>query len=151
MTCCLYKHLNASGEVLYVGIASEVWKRSVQHEGKSSWFKDVRTIEVEHFPNREAAIEAEETTVMALKPRFNVDYLLPRHASVIEKRRAVVGPDHEALKPVILAQVAQHGLAAVARSVPINMTTLSRFLFSKTVPYEKTVAALVAHFKGEKK
>lgn len=67
----LYRHFDASGRLLYVGISLSTAHRMGQHRNTSEWSHRVRTITIEHFPTREAALDAETEAIRTERPAFN--------------------------------------------------------------------------------
>lgn len=70
--CELYRHFDAEGRLLYVGITSSTFRRMRQHKHNSSWYEQVTRIEIERFPSREAARQAEMVAIDKEKPLFNM-------------------------------------------------------------------------------
>ena len=68
----LYRHFNAEGELLYVGISLSAVKRLSQHKCDSTWYGDIATIEIEKFPTREEAMEAETVAIQNEAPIYNI-------------------------------------------------------------------------------
>lgn len=74
----LYRHFDANGQLLYVGIAYDVMSRLRQHgKADACWFWDVATIKVEHFDTRNDAIHAEATAIAKEKPQHNAKFPIP--------------------------------------------------------------------------
>lgn len=71
-TCVLYRHFDAEGTLLYVGISIQPAARIYQHDRTSHWFDRVRRIELEHFQTIAEAAAAERTAIQAENPRYNV-------------------------------------------------------------------------------
>jgi predicted GIY-YIG superfamily endonuclease len=69
---CLYRHLDAKGRLLYVGISMSVMRRVSQHSACSHWFREVASITLEWFPSLELALKAEAKAIAAEKPAHNV-------------------------------------------------------------------------------
>jgi predicted GIY-YIG superfamily endonuclease len=67
----LYRHFSADGTLLYIGIAYSLLDRIAAHRGNATWFRQIATITVEHFPSREAAYEAETKAIKSEKPLHN--------------------------------------------------------------------------------
>lgn len=67
----LYRHYDAAGRLLYVGISFSVLTRTAQHAAYSPWWDDVARIDVEGFPNRSEAEAAEVAAIKDEKPLFN--------------------------------------------------------------------------------
>jgi hypothetical protein len=70
----LYRHFSVSGELLYVGIANCTVSRLKGHQRGSSWADQITRIEIERFPDREAAMEAERLAILNENPRYNVKH-----------------------------------------------------------------------------
>lgn len=70
--CKLYRHFDASGRLLYVGVAFNVVARTAEHQ-RSAWFDLVVRIEVERHPDRESAVKAERTAIDTEGPIYNRD------------------------------------------------------------------------------
>lgn len=68
----LYRHFASDGTLLYVGISLSWPARTKQHAHGSRWFEQVAKVDIERFPNREAALEAEREAIKREKPKFNV-------------------------------------------------------------------------------
>ncbi len=69
--CQLYRHYNAAGELLYVGISLNVLTRTSSHRYRE-WFSELARIEVEHYPTRGDAMEAELKAIREESPLFNI-------------------------------------------------------------------------------
>lgn len=68
----LYRHYNANGDLLYVGIASSHLVKLGTHMETADWRDMIATIKVEHFATREEAIAAEKTAIETEEPLFNL-------------------------------------------------------------------------------
>lgn len=67
----LYRHYDADGELLYVGISLSAVSRLSKHR-KSPWFQDIATITVENHDSRLDAEQAERTAIKIERPKHNV-------------------------------------------------------------------------------
>ncbi|MEO1720939.1 MAG: hypothetical protein AAFR84_00890 [Pseudomonadota bacterium] len=67
----LYRHYDADGVLLYVGIALNHVSRLSQHMASASWFYEIARIEVEHFDSRLAAETAERIAIRDERPLHN--------------------------------------------------------------------------------
>lgn len=67
----LYRHFNASGQLLYVGIATCHIRRIEQHRTTAPWFWDIAEIRIEHFPSRQEALAAESLAIRTEGPMHN--------------------------------------------------------------------------------
>lgn len=67
----LYRHFDADGQLLYVGISANPFERGKQHKGDSDWFQQVSTITLEWFAKRSEAEVAEIEAIRCERPSFN--------------------------------------------------------------------------------
>jgi hypothetical protein len=74
MSAYLYRHFDAEGVLLYVGISIDVGRRTGDHAKHSAWFDRVARIDVETFDSRDAAIDAERRAIINECPLFNVHH-----------------------------------------------------------------------------
>lgn len=71
-TTSLYRHFAADGSLLYVGISLSWPTRTKAHVRGSRWFEQVAKVEIERFPTRTEALDAEREAIKREKPEFNV-------------------------------------------------------------------------------
>ncbi len=71
MTCYLYRCFNATGELLYVGVAQNALTRLGQH-GAKGWALDVVSVTVGFHPSRSEALDAEWRAIRDEKPKHNL-------------------------------------------------------------------------------
>lgn len=67
----LYRHYDASGALLYVGIAVNPLHRTKAHEIGAHWFRQVWRIDLQWFETREAAEAAEAEAITKERPLHN--------------------------------------------------------------------------------
>lgn len=70
--CCLYRHFDKSGALLYIGVSGDVQKRTACHANSSAWWENVATMTIERFPNAAAAFKAESAAIVLENPKHNV-------------------------------------------------------------------------------
>lgn len=68
----MYRHFNAAGKLLYVGISLSAVQRLAQHRHTAHWFDDIRRVEVEWFISREDALAAEASAIRTEAPVCNI-------------------------------------------------------------------------------
>jgi hypothetical protein len=68
---CLYRHFDADGVLLYVGITLSIGVRTSAHRRGAPWFRDVARIEVAHFTSRADCALAERVAIHTEKPLHN--------------------------------------------------------------------------------
>lgn len=71
MSCQLYRHFDATGALLYVGISMSAVNRLSQHR-YSPWFKEIARVEIERCSTREYAGFLEAFVIKTEKPKYNV-------------------------------------------------------------------------------
>lgn len=69
--CALYRHFDAQGVLLYVGITARPERRAEQHRARSRWWRFVGRSEVEWFDSSKEAAQAERDAIHAEEPVFN--------------------------------------------------------------------------------
>lgn len=90
----LYRCFDKDGGLVYVGISGAVSSRLGSHKSASAWFKFVVRIEIERFPDRAAAEEAERAAIATEEPQYNIrgrwgngvdlnSYIFPDHHSFV--------------------------------------------------------------------
>jgi predicted GIY-YIG superfamily endonuclease len=67
----LYRFFDARGQLLYVGITSDLPTRLRTHNRLQNWWRDVVRTTLEHFESREAARAAELRAIRDELPRYN--------------------------------------------------------------------------------
>lgn len=68
----LYRHYDAGGSLLYVGISLSAMQRLAQHKDRSHWFDKIASVAIEQFPCRADAISAERRAIVDERPAFNI-------------------------------------------------------------------------------
>lgn len=71
-TTSLYRHFAADGELLYVGISLSAISRLGQHAEHAHWFNRIARVEIEQYPTRRAAMQAEKEAILGEQPTFNI-------------------------------------------------------------------------------
>jgi len=71
MKCSLYRHFDAEGDLLYVGISIAALARLQQHK-KSRWVHKIETVKIELFETRELAVMAEAKAIEEENPAYNI-------------------------------------------------------------------------------
>ena len=74
-TTDLYRHFNAEGTLLYVGISASAMGRLSQHKGAQyKWTQDITKITVEKCASRGDALRAEKKAIKNESPLHNVQH-----------------------------------------------------------------------------
>jgi hypothetical protein len=69
----LYRHFDAGGALLYVGVSRQLKGRINGHRYNSVWFGDVEKTTIEKFSSRRDALAAEGAAIRNEKPKFNIN------------------------------------------------------------------------------
>lgn len=92
----LYRHFDAEGVLIYVGITDSMPKRTDQHRRNSAWFQFVADTTTEMFDTRTAASNAEREAIKTEGPVFNDTHNKARRdASVAYLFKALARRDQE--------------------------------------------------------
>lgn len=67
----LYRHDDADGVLLYVGISDRLAKRTNEHGKSADWADWIAASRAEWFPTRDAALAAEREAIEQERPIFN--------------------------------------------------------------------------------
>ena len=67
----LYRHYDAEGKLLYVGISLSAVIRLAAHKHSSEWFDRIAMVKIERFQNRRAALVAERAAILTEDPEYN--------------------------------------------------------------------------------
>jgi len=70
----LYRHFDAAGNLLYVGVSATVARRTAAHRGRSHWFPVVARITIERFATVTEAYDAEFAAIKAERPMWNKEH-----------------------------------------------------------------------------
>jgi|TARA_R100001530_G_scaffold45811_4_gene34467 excinuclease UvrABC nuclease subunit len=72
MTVSLYRHFDGDGELLYVGVSLNAVNRLSQHKVGSGWAGEIKRVDIDHYPTREEALEAETNAIVDENPLHNI-------------------------------------------------------------------------------
>jgi len=67
----LYRHYNAVGDLLYVGISLTTVGRLSQHRDGSGWYNDIDHVTIEKCKDRKEALDKEAQAIMYEFPKHN--------------------------------------------------------------------------------
>lgn len=80
----VYKHFDANGQLLYIGVSLNHLARLAQHSDTSHWFNDIARIEVIACETRAAALAKERSLIRAERPKHNKQH--NRELIVVDQR-----------------------------------------------------------------
>ena len=127
MKTALYRHYDATGALLYVGITADPMGRFGAHSRNSGWFTRVARIEIMWFDDREAALLAERKAITDEKPP---------HCRDLSKSICDRSLWQEPLAGYLHATgLSQSGFASLVKVAP---TQVSAYLLGKTQPRKAT-------------
>ena len=84
----LYRHFNAEGDLLYVGISLSAINRLGQHADHSHWFKSIANVKIETFQSRDDALKAEREAIISEAPKHNIVHKKTAAALAAEAMKA---------------------------------------------------------------
>jgi hypothetical protein len=67
----LYRFFGAGGTLLYIGITADLPTRLHDHRDDKPWWLGVTNVTLEHYPSRDAVLEAERRAIVAERPLCN--------------------------------------------------------------------------------
>lgn len=73
----LYRHYDADGALLYIGISNDIVARGRHHAKWAQWMDFAVRVEAEWFETRQRAEDAERAAIQAERPLFNGMYSTP--------------------------------------------------------------------------
>jgi len=68
----VYRCYSADGDLLYVGVASDMKKRMACHKSTSIWFRHARKVTITWYDWREDALDAEAWAIFRERPAYNM-------------------------------------------------------------------------------
>ena len=77
MSAVVYRHFDAGGALLYVGMSLNFYARLMQHNYGTTWIKQVSRVEIEHFATKDDAVIAERNAIFREKPKHNKTFMSP--------------------------------------------------------------------------
>lgn len=72
MKTALYRHFDADGQLLYVGISNDALRRLLQHKARAGWYQQIVRVDVQWLGSRELAIAAEADAIRRESPTWNI-------------------------------------------------------------------------------
>jgi predicted GIY-YIG superfamily endonuclease len=103
----LYRHYDAAGTLLYIGIATNPMERTDSHLRVAAWADQIASVTVERHPSRDAALRAERLAVVAERPLHNSIW------HIADEEKAAVANIIAALTPEAMCAALGSGKHAV--------------------------------------
>lgn len=113
MTFALYRHFNADGALLYVGMSAAPAQRMTHHASNSAWGREIATVELQWFDSKREALEAERQAIETEAPEYNCQHGLRKRGATPRK---FSGHDNSELIATIETHLAQTGEPATTFS-----------------------------------
>ena len=70
----LYRHFDAAGTLLYVGVSISALNRLMGHKEKAHWYWTIARMDVANYETRQASLDAERRAIVEEKPLFNITH-----------------------------------------------------------------------------
>lgn len=118
----VYRLFNVQGELLYIGMSVDPDSRFRYHRVVHGWWSDVASIEVDRYPNRPLAADAEKRAIQSERPRHNRTHADhgDRAMSVAEVRSALAETVELVIEDQACVVVTAYG-ARQAAIVPVEV------------------------------
>jgi predicted DNA-binding transcriptional regulator AlpA len=68
----LYRHFDAGGTLLYVGVSISALNRLMGHKEKAHWYWTIARMDVTNYETRQASLDAERKAIIEEMPLFNI-------------------------------------------------------------------------------
>jgi predicted GIY-YIG superfamily endonuclease len=140
MSCALYRHFDASDNLLYVGISLHPINRLDQHRKISPWAGDIVRVEIQHLETREIALEAEWDAIQNEKPKHNIQKTKSRKPTRGEE---LVEESHVELLEQVTVFQPMYTLAEAGYALSIGPTQIKRMV------QDKEIGHVVIGMRGE--
>lgn len=88
----LYRHFDADGRLLYIGVSLSPTYRLRQHR-QSHWYEAIFRVEIEHHKSRPHALYAEAIAIMREKPLHNLAKPIPINPDLVLEEDLPGEPD----------------------------------------------------------
>ncbi len=121
----LYRHFDAGGALLYVGIALSPTYRLSSHRASSVWAQSIAHVTMEWFETREEAIKAEKLAIETERPAHNIVHNRPSGGPASTARATVPEVPHIVHSKEELAVCFRVGYAVVQRMIADGMPRTS--------------------------
>lgn len=151
--CALYRHFDAEGLLLYVGISLRPFTRTKEHTVLSRWADQIANVRIEYFPTRKEAMEAEARAVREENPAHNIRLRKPNKeikALAVAEERAEDERINLTRRVLYFAPLYKPGDAAAALGVStriLNQEIATGNLAVTLIPSHKT-GKLNPHITG---
>lgn len=132
----LYRHFDADGSLLWVGVTANPFLRLAGHMSTSDWRDSVARVEIERFDSRGAAEAAETQAILSERPRFN------RQASRCAPRGRYRKQEEPATELARWMKANRITNTAMAERLGVTQSAVSYYARGARVPHRKVQQAI---------
>ncbi|MFF8589977.1 GIY-YIG nuclease family protein [Streptomyces sp. NPDC015220] len=131
----LYRLYDAGNVLLYVGIAEDPAKRWAEHAANKTWWPNVTRRDVEWFPARELAEDAERIAITTERPAHNIRHAVPHlsdneRADLFARYKEAVRTERD-LRPQVKEAAVQEMLAGASVTQLAKLTGMTPEVFRR--------------------
>lgn len=130
----LYRHYDANGTLLYVGISTSVMMRLAQHRWGSHWFTRVVRVTIEWLPTREAALNAEREAIRKECPECNTVHAL-REGERSDDGLSLADASRVALAREYARFKAVYTVTEAAEALSVSVSAIRLAMFHRELPF----------------
>lgn len=131
----LYRHFDAKGKLLYVGISLSATYRLSQHKQASPWFGEIARVEIEKCETRAQALEKERVAIVEEKPTHNL--MRPSIAALKELRKSE--SKSEESKQELIKRIVNfdptYSLDEAGHALGVGTSTIKKWIEEKKLGY----------------
>lgn len=103
----LYRHFDAQGVLLYVGISLHAMVRLTQHRDASEWYEQSVRMTIERFASRRELLLAERIAIRKERPRYNISLARITPADIREDQFSAFRLSGDDLKIALLKRMTE--------------------------------------------
>lgn len=130
----LYRHWDAEGNLLYVGISLSPLVRLCQHRDASAWYSAIATVTVAWFDSREQAAEAEVVAIKTEGPKHNVVHRPRSRSAYLDHLEDMAEDSCAELTRKVTRFDATYTVAKAADTLGIGVGNLRLAIFHRDIP-----------------
>jgi len=140
----LYRHFDANGVLLYVGVSLSAIERLRQHRDASHWSREIARVEIKWFLHRSDALNAEREAVRKENPKYNVQHRPQR----IGPSPKGTGLSRQELTARLVRFEAMYEIGKAAEALNISAASIRRLIETGQLGYCEVATYTVRY--GEK-
>ena len=136
--CAVYRHYDASGNLLYVGLSSCPISRTGQHKRTASWYSEIETISIVWLSSRDDAIKYEAAAIASECPLNNTRWVRSRPSVKGNK-----SPARVAMIKVRVTPEEKEAFEAVAKELGLTVSEIVRGFMDELVDQHEQAGGAV--------